>query len=369
MGEITNLNGLVKWGWATRCVPEDLLHSIRLDEEPPRVGDLAVGRILEVNHHSRVEGRDWRRRTLYPGDLVGGAFGNRYAMDQFEAYVEPFQDRYHLVGIGGLLGSVRTKNERLIKPPTLIQPLGYAVDDRGNRVSMLEYGLPEASPGASLRSAPFTILVVGATMNSGKTTAAAYTILGLSRSGACVSAAKVTGSACAKDPGIFVDAGAHRVLDFSDCGWPSTFLASMEDLHAIYLRLRSALMREDPEYIVLEIADGLLQRETDMLLRSATFKRSIDAVIFAATDAHSAESGVRHLRALDYNVIAVSGLISTSALGIDEVCRVTGIPCLSKNSLGDGALRPLLRRSPLPNPRLRRFSQASPGAIRQLLAD
>lgn len=345
MNEITTVNSLVKWGWATRCVPEALLQSIRPDEEPPRVGDLAVGRIVEINQHTRVEGRDWRRRTLYPGDLVGGAFGNRYAMDQFEAYVEPFRDCYHLVGVGGVLASVRTQNERLIQLPTLIQHLGYVVDDHGDRVSMLEYGLPEACPGPSMRSAPFTILVVGATMSSGKTTAASYTIMGLSRSGARVCAAKVTGTACAKDPGLFVDAGAYRVLDFSDCGWPSTFLATMEDLHAIHDRLRSALVRENPEYIVLEIADGLWQRETDMLLRSAIFKHSINAVIFSATDGHSAESGVRHLRALDYNVIAVSGLVSTSSLGIDEVCRVTGIPCLSKNSLGDGALRPLLHHT------------------------
>lgn len=333
----------MKWGWSTRCIPEDALQEIRPSEAPPRVGDLAVARVVEINKHTRIEGRDWRRANLFPGDYIGGVFGNRFATDQFEGYVEPFQETCHLLGIGAVLGTVRSQNERMSLPPTILEPLGYAHGRDGARLSMLDFGLPEAVAGLEVPNGIYTILVVGSAMNSGKTTTAAHTILGLSRAGARVCAAKLTGTACAKDSGYFMDAGALKVLDFSDCGWPSTFLAGEEQLHDIYARIRFDLSRLKPDYIVLELADGLWQRETEMLLRSSRFSSTIDAVIFAANESHSAESGVNWLKQVGHRVVATSGVASTSVLSIDEVTRATGLPCLSRDSLADGALRPLLR--------------------------
>ncbi len=332
----------VKWGWATRCVPSEDLGNLSLGQDPPRIGDLAVGRVVSIGRHTRIEGRQWRRLDLFPDDLVGGVFGNRYATDQFEGYVEPFGKNFHILGIGGVFGIVRSQNARMPEPPTVMQLLGYAARPDGSRLSMLDYGLPRTK--IQLNGGPRcrTILVVGSSMNSGKTTTAAYTVLGLTRAGHKVCAAKVTGTACAKDPGIFVDAGAHSVLDFSDCGWPSTYLTSLTDLLDIYARMRAAMLREQPDFIVLEVADGIWQRETDLLLTSSEFCATIEAVIFTGADSVSAESGVRRLRDLGYRVAAVSGLVSSSTLGMNEVSHATHLPCLSKASLANGALQSIL---------------------------
>src|SRR2546422_11566057 len=76
---------------------------------------------------------------------------------------------------------------------------------------------------------PRAVLVVGASMNAGKTTTAAQLIRSLSGQGRRVAAAKITGTACRKDPGMMEDAGALRVLDFTYLGHASTAnLASTE---------------------------------------------------------------------------------------------------------------------------------------------
>jgi hypothetical protein len=247
-----------------------------------------VGRVVSIGRHTRIEGRQWRRLDLFPDDLVGGVFGNRYATDQFEGYVEPFGRNFHFLGIGGVFGIARSQNARMPEPPTVMQLLGYVARPDGSRLSMLDYELPRTK--SQLNGGPRcrTILVVGASMNSGKTTTAAYTVLGLTRSGHKVCAAKLTGTACAEDPGIFVDAGAHSVLDFSDCGLPSTYLTS------------------------------------------------------PPTCSTSTPACVRRLRELGYRVAAVSGLVSSSTLGMNEDSHATHLPCLSKARLANGAQQSIL---------------------------
>jgi hypothetical protein len=57
-----------------------------LDREP-RLGDLVVARVVSVNAHDGLENVHGRRVRLYPGDVVVGAFGNRYATDYYEGYL------------------------------------------------------------------------------------------------------------------------------------------------------------------------------------------------------------------------------------------------------------------------------------------
>ena len=56
-----------------------------------------------------------------------------------------------------------------------------------------------------------------------------------------------------------------------------------------------------------------------MLLEAPKFRKTIDAVVYAAPDSPSCESGVRSLRALKYNVVAAAGLVANSRLGMAEV--------------------------------------------------
>ena len=66
-----------------------------------------------------------------------------------------------------------------------------------------------------------------------------------------------------------MDCGASEGLDFTNWGFPSTYLENEETLLNLFETLYREAEALEPDYIVMEIADGLLQRETELLLNSA----------------------------------------------------------------------------------------------------
>ena len=86
---------------------------------------------------------------------------------------------------------------------------------------------------------------------------------------------------------------------------------------------------------LVEVADGIYQRETSQLIESVRFRESLDGVLFAASDAMGAAMGVEHLQQRGYNVLAVSGRITRSPLAVREAQRSTGLPVLGIAELGD----------------------------------
>jgi hypothetical protein len=155
-----------------------------------------------------------------------------------------------------------------MRPPTEIEPVVIVGSVDGRPVSFRDYGLPHVkrTPGR-----PRTIASVGTSMNAGKTTTAANLIRGLTTAGLRVGAAKVTGTGAGKDLYLMADAGAFMTLDFTDAGFPSTSLAAPSDIEAIVSTLTGHLAAAD--VIVLEVADGLYQRETRALCCSPFLRR------------------------------------------------------------------------------------------------
>lgn len=340
----------LRWTYVTRHLDPA---NLRLDgpvPERPEAGDVVVGRVLHLGHHGRVENREGRRISLFPFDRLVGALGNRYATDQFEGYARLRGDLADILGIGGVVGDVVSQDDRMLREPTLLRIETGVVDAAGKPVNLRNYPLPHDGRTAGAKSQ--TILVVGSGMNAGKSTTAAGLIAGFTASGVRAAAAKVTGTSSAQDLQLMEDAGALRVLDFTAAGWPSTFLCSQEQLLEIHRHLRSHLLAEAPDVIVLEIADGILQRETDLLLSSQEFQKTIDHVIFAAGDSLSAESGVRRLTELGYQVCGVSGKMTTNVLQMQEAEATLKLPCLDLKTLcrGDPTALPLFRRAPLVQP-------------------
>ena len=85
---------------------------------------------------------------------------------------------------------------------------------------------------------------------------------------------------------------------------------------------------------LIEIADGLLQRETRLLLESPIVRERVRGVVMAATCASSAIYGLDQLEALGHQVVTVSGIITNSPLFMRELMslRETAI----SSSAGDG---------------------------------
>jgi hypothetical protein len=325
----------IKWTYVTHRVERSSIAGLVPLSHEDDPGRLVLARVLQIGRHKDVEGKDGRKMMLFPGDVIAGALGHRYATDQYEGRAIASGPAGHLLGVGGVCGEVVSRNERVIDPTTL-EWIGALADDQGRAINLRRFALRAQRGSTAAR--PRTVLVVGASMNAGKTTTAAQVIRSLSGQGRRVVAAKITGTACRKDPGMLADAGAVRVLDFTDCGYASTAHCAPRELVGLASDLRAALLEDRPEFIVLEIADGIFQRETRLLLQDGGFRDTIDAVLYAAGDSLSCESGVRWLREWNYNVAAVAGPVANSRLGIEEVQSATGVACLNGAMILDGAL-------------------------------
>ncbi len=105
-------------------------------------------------------------------------------------------------------------------------------------------------------------------------------------------------------------------LDFTHAGFPSTYLATPEQIDSIVETLVTHLSVTRVDAIVIEVADGLLQGETAALLNSRVFAKIVDSVILAAGDVTDAAAGVECLKRKKLPVTAISGRLTASPLAI-----------------------------------------------------
>lgn len=320
--------------YALRRVPRASVAGIQLTTRSPRVGDLALAQVVDIGRTTRIELDTGRMSTLYAGTLLGVVFGHRYATGQYEAYASAEGDRCDLLTAAGVCGLVESKQETT-KDPTKLIIVGYLCDDNGGVLNLKEFALEATS---ELLESPPTVVVCGSTMNSGKTHTASAIIRGLVEQGHRVGASKITGTAAGKDVWNFLDAGAFDAIDFSDCGYPSTVDCSFDELMTMHNSARSHLIAGGADRLVVEIADGVLQRETELLLRNPAFTGHVDQFVFATGDPVSAAGGVTLLRSWGIEPTAVSGIVTRSPLAIREAEEATGVRCITVQQLIDGGL-------------------------------
>lgn len=320
---------LAKSAYTTRLVDKSTVRTLLNGNRQPRSGDLVLARVEKIGHHKRIELAHGRRAPLFLGDEIIVSYGHRYAPDQFESEVPSDLSECHLVAGGGIASRCLARHDKA-RIATRIQPLGLLGDAEGKPINMADWTVPKCEVK---RPRPFVITVVGTAMNAGKTTTAAHLIKGLSRSGMKVGGAKLTGTGAGGDRWLMTDAGALEVVDFTDAGFASTYRASLAQLEQIHSHLMGHLQNLGTEAIVLEIADGLFQQETAMLLESPLFKNSVDAIVFAAGDAMGANGGAEWLRQRNLPIVALSGCVSASPLAAREAQHVTGLPMLNLNEL------------------------------------
>jgi hypothetical protein len=323
-------NGTTRWSWACRVT--DLAEICLLTREAggaPKSGDLALVEVLEIGSHERITTRDNQRMRIYPGDRIVGVFGNRYATDAFEGEVIDTNDLAMLTA-GGMIGTVLSRHSAT-KRPTRVRFVGYVCDETGEVANLKREAFRPEKPSQPLRN---LVAVVGTGMNAGKTTSCVKLIRALGDLHQRVAACKLTGSVSNRDQDEMRSASAVKVLDFSDYGFPSTYLSEKPELMTLFSSIMADLATSAPEVTVMEIADGILQRETKMLLEDQTLKQSLAGVVLAADNALSARFGVDRLRQLGHNVIAVTGLMTSSPLCVREFESICDVPVAA--STGNG---------------------------------
>lgn len=324
-----------KRAFTTRRVDLDLATRLRSDLRP-RAGDLVLARVAQLGQHQKLESPHGRRAQLYVGDEIIVAYGERYAPDQFEAIVPQDLSPCDLVAGGGVAGLVLSRHAKM-RTATRIEPVGLLADDDGKVLNLGWFGLPRLTLPPVL---PPVVAVVGTSMNAGKTTAAAGLIHGLSRAGLHVAATKVTGTGSGGDLWTMLDAGARSVLDFTDHGHTSTAGLTLDRIESVALSLIAHSATSNPDLIVVEVADGLLQRETGALLQCKRLREALHGVLFAAGDAMGAVAGHDWLVKAGHRVLGVSGLLSASPLAVREAEAALGWPVLSLADLRDPLTAP-----------------------------
>lgn len=325
-----------KRAFSVRNVPLSALRTVDNRPRRPQPGDIVVARVVDVGRLQCLQAPGGRRSALYPDDEVIVAYGNRYAPDAYEAECPRNLGLCELVAAGGLAGRILETNIKFASetsPPTLLKPVGIFVDTGNKPLNLADF--PSETRLLTRRTIP-TVCVFGASMNAGKTTMAGGVIKGLTARGLTVGAAKVTGTCSGGDLFTFEDAGAVKTVDFTDAGFVSTYQEDTDCLIATTKTLIAALQAEQCEVGVIEIADGLFQRETAELLRDKRFRNLIDHWIFAADSAPSILTGLNMAQSIGLDIRAVSGSVTVSPLAVREVAAFANIPILTFPDLCEG---------------------------------
>jgi len=228
---------------------------------------------------------------------------------------------------GGVVGVAESQNQ-LIGVPTKVRVFGYVVDSEGNVANYRDHVLLRPKKTERETGGAKVILCVGTSMNSGKTHAAAC-CYALSSMGKNVRAAKITGTAGLKDILLMNDCGATNIADFTYFGYPSTYLLEADKLLSIFRSFDMKYGNNPKNYLVIEIADGIFQRETAMLLKMPEVRERIHKLIFCAPDSSAVYGGLQVLRE-EFNLIpdAISGLCSSSPLAMREIESFCELPIL-----------------------------------------
>lgn len=296
----------------------------------PKMGDVAVFEIISIGKHKSIQSDEGTNRYIFPGDTILATFGNRYASNQFEGYVPTtHQETYQILGQGGVIGVLESMHVRFDKiGATEVKLIGYAVNEN-NEVINTKYYNSESEKFTTesiTKNKAKVYLSVGASMDSGKTTTAAFFSRGLMLQDKKVAYIKLTGTVYNKDAALVASCGAAISVDFSHCGYPSTYMCSTEEVLDIYATLMKTVQITNPDVVIVEIADGLLQRETYDLLKNEAFMSTVEGVVLSCPDSLSVFGGLEILKSINLTPVVIGGLFTASPLMVDEVQAITEIP-------------------------------------------
>lgn len=321
-----------KWAFATRRVDRTAVRAMDRDFAAARPGDLILAQVQGIGQHRRVQLTTGRPSDLFPGDLVVLACGARYAPDQFEGLAEIDPEGADMLAGGGCIGRMVARNER-IRPATRLLPLGRLLNGGGAPVNLGRFALPDPAVPPAIP----VIAVLGTSMNSGKTLATARLALGLRLAGWKTAAIKATGTGAFGDYNEYRDTGAHYVGDFTDAGMVTTYLEPLPRIRNGIERLLAEAERRGSQIAVMEVADGLFQRETAALIADPWFQSRISGLVFACGDAVAAAGGVAELARIGLVPDVLTGMLSCSPMASAEAMAATGLQVLRKSDLGDPA--------------------------------
>jgi hypothetical protein len=331
IGQPINIQRMNTWRWpsSTLCVPSEDLKKFAPIQKP-KIGDLALTEVVTLGANTFIENTYGCNMSIFPGTVILGVFAPRYAPDEYEARVPETlntDEEIALLNRGGTIGEVLSSSS-YHTGPTMLNVLAFIENQKGLIANTRDYAKPYSdTPYIEQNKDRSLIIVVGSSMNAGKSNVAKSVVYSLAACGKRVAAGKATGQAARRDILLMEAAGAIEIMDFIDLGLPSTYLLPQEEVLSVFWKIFNHLFEKAGPggYIVIELADGILQRETAMILSDSLVQNQVDKLVYACSDPLSAAAGVEILKSR-YNLTptAISGRAANSELGLREVQDILG---------------------------------------------
>jgi dethiobiotin synthetase len=300
----------------------------------PRAGDVIVVRALtDSATYNMLELPTGRLAKINPGDLLIGVLGRRRALKGFVGDIPATVqagDELHLLNMGGVIGCC-TGHHSSLGDAIKLQVIGLVCDETDRVLNIADAALPAQT---SLGETAPLVMLVGTSMNSGKTYAATELIKQATRAGLRVAAAKLSGVACLRDTLNMADHGAVATASFLDCGLPST--VAIGDLAPTAKAIIARLNEITPDLIVIEMGDGILGGySVESIFADAELRDATAALIFCASDYVGAWGGIELMRRRGIEIDVIAGSVTDSQMGEDYIRNEFGVP--AANARRDGA--------------------------------
>ena len=284
-------------------------------------GDYVVGEVVHAPRESnRIESSSGRDVEVVQGDPLVGALGVRAATLGAVGSWEDVGDDGELEALtaAGLLG--RSTSVAWQAPPMLrLAYRGHA--SRGGRKVVMKDFVPE--PAASRYNGPI-VLVVGTSMEAGKTSAAKIITRQLKSMGRRVVGSKLTGAGRFRDILAMKDAGADAVFDFVDAGLPSTVCPQPEYREALAAVL-AMIAAEAPDVLVTESGASPLEPYNGATLM-AEVRAQVACTVLCASDPYAV---VGVTQGFGFVPDFIAGIATNTSAGIELIRRLTGLEALN----------------------------------------
>jgi hypothetical protein len=296
------------------------------DVEPrPRdawaTGDYTVGEICWTPRNAtNIESIDGRNVEVVEGDLVIGALGVRAAtLGAVGDWREIGPDgEMEALTSAGLLG--RSTSVGWNTPPlTRLTYRGHVIRE-GKKLGMKDF-----VPSVHIR--PYqcpTIVIIGTSMEAGKTGAAKVIIRQLEDMGLRVVGAKLSGAGRNRDILAMADAGAAAVYDFVDVGLPSS-VCPEEEYREDLRKLLTMISSEKPDVVVAEAGASPLEPYNGATVM-AEIGDNRRCTVLCASDPYAV---VGVVKSFDITPDIVSGIATNTTAGIELIRKLTGLEALN----------------------------------------
>lgn len=299
-------------------------------------GDYVAGEVVDrLSNPYRVELQNGRMADVVEGDVVIGAFGERFAtLEATGSWASIGPDGLmHLLTGAGLFGKGLSR-AIFLQPLVRLRYRGHVLVG-GEKRRMKDYVTP-------LPEVPYetpSILLIGSSMSAGKTTAARILVRMLKNMGLRVVGAKLTGAGRYRDVLSMYDAGADAIFDFVDVGLPSTIGAPepfRRDLRQLLTRMAGAAA----DVAVVEAGASPLEPYNGDVAVDA-LGESVRLTVLCTSDPYAV---VGIISAFGHPPDFVTGIATNTAAGVALIEKLSGIRALNVlDHAALPALRALLR--------------------------